>query len=197
MKEAIKVQSVTIIIINGISESFQSVRWLRQKTAAIPAPGVGFLLGKNKAKESACGRHADAATRGSSRCALSNRAAGGKITDARRGQRSASLPGQGEVNAGPDLGLGIKAKWIPGWWFLLCGSALQGLPQSLALSLLHQQCSHPMPGPQAGPRVQTRKDTVLVEQEAQSRVGKTGTCLSFSAEKGGAARTRGKQSDGG
>ena len=83
MKEAIKVQSVTIIIINGISESFQSVRWLRQKTAAIPAPGVGFLLGKNKAKESACGRHADAATRGSSRCALSNRAAGGKIADAR------------------------------------------------------------------------------------------------------------------
>lgn len=83
MKEAIKVQSVTIIIINGISESFQSVRWLRQKTAAIPAPGVGFLLGKNKAKEPACGRHADAATRGSSRCALSNRAAGGKIADAR------------------------------------------------------------------------------------------------------------------
>lgn len=32
MKEAIKVQSVTIIIINGISESFQSVRWVIRKT---------------------------------------------------------------------------------------------------------------------------------------------------------------------
>lgn len=48
MKEAIKVQSVTITIINGISESFQSVRWVRQKTEEIPAPGVSFLLGKNK-----------------------------------------------------------------------------------------------------------------------------------------------------
>lgn len=46
MKEAIKVQSVTIIIINGISESFQSVRWFIQKTEEIPASGVSFLLGK-------------------------------------------------------------------------------------------------------------------------------------------------------
>lgn len=48
MKEAIKVQSVTIIIINGISESFQSVRWFIQKTEEIPASGVSFLLGKRR-----------------------------------------------------------------------------------------------------------------------------------------------------
>lgn len=35
MKEAIKVQSVTIIIINSIFESFQSVRWVIRKTEAI------------------------------------------------------------------------------------------------------------------------------------------------------------------
>lgn len=49
MKEPIKVQSVTIIIINGISESFQSVRWVIEKTEEIPASGVSFLLGENKA----------------------------------------------------------------------------------------------------------------------------------------------------
>lgn len=48
MKEAIKVQSVTIIIINGISESFQSVRWVIQKTEEVPMSGVGFLSGRNK-----------------------------------------------------------------------------------------------------------------------------------------------------
>ena len=56
MKEPIKVQSVTIIIINGISESFQSICWGRRKTEEIPALGVSFLLGKTKAKEPACGR---------------------------------------------------------------------------------------------------------------------------------------------
>lgn len=49
MKEAIKVQSVTIIIINGISESFQSVRWVMRKTEEIPGSGVSFQVGKNKA----------------------------------------------------------------------------------------------------------------------------------------------------
>lgn len=49
MKEAIKVQSVTIIIINGISESFQSVRWAMQKTQAIPAAEGSFLPGNNTA----------------------------------------------------------------------------------------------------------------------------------------------------
>lgn len=56
MKEAIKVQSVTIIIINGISESFQSAHWVRRKIEEIPVLGVSFLLGKNKAEESVCGR---------------------------------------------------------------------------------------------------------------------------------------------
>lgn len=58
MKEPIKVPSVTIIIINGISESFQSICWGRWKTAEIPALRVSFLLGKTKAKEPACGRDA-------------------------------------------------------------------------------------------------------------------------------------------
>lgn len=48
MKEAIKVQSVTIIIINGISESFQSARWVRQETEEVPAPGVSFLWQRNR-----------------------------------------------------------------------------------------------------------------------------------------------------
>lgn len=42
MKGAIKVQSVTIIIINSISESFLSVRWLMLKTEGIPASGARF-----------------------------------------------------------------------------------------------------------------------------------------------------------
>lgn len=56
MKEAIKVQSVTIIIINGISESFQSVHWVIQKTEEVPASGASFPSGKNKAKEPVCGQ---------------------------------------------------------------------------------------------------------------------------------------------
>lgn len=56
MKEAIKVQSVTIIIINGISESFQSVRWVIQKTEEVPASGASFPLGKNRAKKPVCGQ---------------------------------------------------------------------------------------------------------------------------------------------
>lgn len=56
MKEAIKVQSVTIIIINGISESFQSVHWVIQKIEAVPALEASLPLGKNKAQEPACGQ---------------------------------------------------------------------------------------------------------------------------------------------
>lgn len=56
MKEAIKVQSVTIIIINGVSESFQSVCWVIQKTEEVPASGASFRLGKNKAKGPVCGQ---------------------------------------------------------------------------------------------------------------------------------------------
>lgn len=56
MKEAIKVQSVTIIIIDGISESFQSVRWVIQKTEEVLASEASLPLGKNKAKEPACGQ---------------------------------------------------------------------------------------------------------------------------------------------
>lgn len=43
VKEAIKVQSVTIIIINGISESFQSIHWVAPKTEEIPASGGSRL----------------------------------------------------------------------------------------------------------------------------------------------------------
>lgn len=53
MKEAIKVQSVTIIIIDGISESFQSVCWVIQKTEEVLASEASLPLGKNKAKEPA------------------------------------------------------------------------------------------------------------------------------------------------
>lgn len=56
MKEAIKVQSVTIIIINGISESFQSVRWVMQKTEAILAAGGGRgRVGRGRGRQLSAG----------------------------------------------------------------------------------------------------------------------------------------------
>lgn len=63
MKEAIKVQSVTIIIINGISESFQSVRRVMQKAQEIPAVGARVLAGKTR-QEPVCGRDGSGADGG-------------------------------------------------------------------------------------------------------------------------------------
>lgn len=108
MKEAIKVQSVTIIIINGVSESFQSVCWVLQKTEEVPASGASFRLGQNKAKEPVCGQDGSeesGLTCSSGRKGMEKRTlrrgASGEIEMLRGTGRSAktvSLPGQVEVS---------------------------------------------------------------------------------------------------
>lgn len=126
MKEAIKVQSVTIIIINGISESFQSVRWAMQKTEAIPAAGGGgggqgssFLLGSNMAG-AVCGP-LGSGERSCSRGRVRRNGPGQgalvgpspRLGDAGRSAKVSALQGQVEVNSPPELILDIKAKCIP------------------------------------------------------------------------------------
>lgn len=108
MKEAIKVQSVTIIIINGISESFQSVRWVIQKTEEVRASGAGFPLGKNKAKEPVCGQ--DSSEESGLTCSSGEEGAGkwtlrwgiGReivmLRDTGRSAKMVSLQGQVEVS---------------------------------------------------------------------------------------------------
>jgi hypothetical protein len=55
MKEAIKVQSVTITIINGISEAFQvHVGLYRRQTRSLLTSWLP--LGENKGKELVCGQ---------------------------------------------------------------------------------------------------------------------------------------------
>lgn len=120
MKEAIKVQSVTIIIINGISESFQSVRWAMQKTEAIPAAGGSFLQGTTW--QGLCVAHgavgsAHSAEEGSGEMDPGQGTLVGpspRLGDAGRSAKVSALQGQVEVNSPPALILDIKAKCIPG-----------------------------------------------------------------------------------
>lgn len=153
MKEAIKVQSVTIIIINGISESFQSAHWVRRKIEEIPVLGVSFLLGKNKAEESVCGRD------GCEESGLASRS--GKGSE-KRESRMGSWPGshrcwghrrcEDGFPSGASRGqlgtrsqLGHQSNMHP--WVVVSpiGAHMSVLPKRLAHSLTHNQSSHHMP----------------------------------------------------
>lgn len=153
MKEAIKVQSVTIIIINGISESFQSVHWVRRKIEEIPVLGVSFLLGRNKAKEPVCGRD------GCEELGLVSRSGkGGEKRESRMGP----WPGchqcwgrrrcEGGFSSGASRGqLGIRSqpghqsKVQPRVVVSPVGAHMSVRPKSLAHSLTHNQRSYHMP----------------------------------------------------
>ena len=175
MKEAIKVQSVTIIIINGISESFQSVHWARRKIEEIPVLGVSFLLGRNKAKEPVCGRddgeESGLVSRswkggeeresrmgpwpGSHRCWGCRRCEDGFPSGASRGQLGTRSP------------LGHQSKAQPRVVVSPVGAHTSVLPKSLAHSLTHNQALTMcfMPVLLSHAMVQTRKATVAGSKE--------------------------------
>lgn len=174
MKEAIKVQNVTIIIINGISESFQRVRWVRQKTEEVPTPGVGFLLGKNKAGACVAETLPGAGLLGGGGRGKWAPGAGREIahaTDARDRDGEVgphdcpSGAGRGQLRSRSQFG--HQSAVHPG--VLSCfscrGAYCQAcLPRTSAAPLPHKQClsSHHRPGCRPGPWVQTRKGTVFL-----------------------------------
>ena len=186
MKEAIKVQSVTIIIINGISESFQSVHWVRWKIEEIPVLGVSFLLGKNKAKEPVCGQD------GCEELGLVSRSGkGGETRESRMGSWPGShrcwgrrrcedgFPsGASRGQLGTRSQLGHQSRVHP--WVVVSpvGAHMSVLPKSLAHSLTHNQCSHHMPYASA-PITRygsNEKSHSCWKQRVQNPLGKTGMC---------------------
>lgn len=191
MKEAIKVQSVTIIIINGISESFQSVRWVMQKTEAILAAGGGRgRVGRGRGRQLSAGEQpgrgcvwppravgsAPVAEEGSGEMDLGQevrRCPSPRLGDAGRSVKVSAFQGQGEVSSPPQLILDIKAKCTLAVGIFLSGHILQGLPKTSAHSALHQQRLGSAIGQAPGqPRVQTGGDTVSLCKELRSWRGK-------------------------
>lgn len=92
------------------------------------------------------------------------------------GAKMASLLGQVEGSSGPDLNLGIKARCIPGWLFLLLGHMCQSCQRVWLLT--HNQCSHYMPYASA-PITRygsNEKSHSCWKQRVQNPLGKTGMC---------------------
>lgn len=204
MKEAIKVQSVTIIIINGISESFQSVRWAMQEMEAIPAVGGRFLLGNNMAG-AVCGPQGSGER---SFCrervrknGLGTGGTGGPSTQAGRCRVVCkgvcpSGASRGQLTTSTHFGHQSQVHpWLFCWFFLL-GHILQGLPKISAHSSLHKQrLSSPTPigqAPGQAPEFRQEKTQSFSAKASEAGGGNT-PGLSFDTGNSSSEKPKGEQ----